>query len=284
MECKPRKQFTVTKGTLLEGSHLPLRTWVYVIASMCNGKKGVASRQLQRELKEMAADGSYGNFQSLWHATHRVRHAMADTSVSGLLGGEGKVLECDETWVGGKPRNPKPGNHYMKMDNKVPVVALVERGGGVRSAVLNEVNAHTLRNHLAKHGDRASRLMTDEHQSYKWPGKLFNSHESVNHKRREYARGDVFSNTVESYFSLVKRSVYGTHHHYSVRLMPYYLNERDFTWTHRDMSDTDKVRLLFTKMVGKRLYYKTPKNASCIEAGRNSLLSSGSQAETPQAG
>lgn len=258
-ECKPRRQFTVTKGTILEGSHLPMRTWVYIIASMCNGKKGVAARQLQRELKAMAPNGDYGNFRAIWFACHRVRHAMADPRVTQLLGGHGKVIECDETVVGGKPRNPGD-NGKGPYGNKSIVVTLVERGGGARSAVINDVNSYTLRGHLLKHGDTASRLMTDEHRSYNWPGKSFASHDSTKHRQREYARGDVFSNTAESYFATLKRSVYAVHHHWSKVHLHRYLSERDLVWSTKTISDTDRVLMVIGKTVGKRLYYKAPKD------------------------
>ncbi|MEO8067041.1 MAG: IS1595 family transposase [Flavobacteriales bacterium] len=266
-ECSPRRQFTVTKGTFLESTHLPMRTWVYIIAAMCNSKTGVASRQLQRDLKEMKEDGSYGNFQSIWYACHRVRHAMSTTELDGLLGGEGKTLEADETFMGPRTTKPRQPRSVGKKD-KIPVVTLIERSGGARSTVANDITAFTLRNHLVKHGNPASRLMTDEHAGYKWPGKLFKSHESVNHSKREYARGEVTSNEVESFFSLVKKSAYAVHFHYSRQHMGLYLSERDYTWTTRKMSDVERVKLVFKKGVGKRLLYKTSTATTLTKEGR----------------
>lgn len=278
LECKPKKQFTVTRGTVLEGTHLPLRTWVLIAATICNSKKGCPSRQLQRELKEMTVGGSYGNFQSIWHATMRLRHAMKSTEDDGKLGGEDKIIEADEFWISGDGvKNPSP-NQQRKHKRWVPVVVLVERGGGARTKIVENVDAHTLRDHLMKHGDTQSKLMTDEFKGYKWPGKNFASHESVAHKSGEYARGLAFSNTAESFISMVRRA-HAVHHKWSVRHFHYYLAEREFIWGTKDVSDVERVKLLLKRTVGKRLYYRTPK---CLwQAGQEGSSLLGGSAEAP---
>ncbi len=269
-QCKEcRKQFTVTSNTVFASSKLPLSTWFYVVAAMCTSKKGVSAKQLQREL------GS-NNYEAVWFACHRVRVAMKDTNILNLLGGEGKVLEADETWVGGKPRFADATKNFFKsMPNKFPVMTLVERGGAARSTVMTKVDAFNLRNHLVKHGDTKSRLHTDEWNGYKWPGKLFAAHETVNHSRKEYARGDVFNNTAESYFSLLKRSVYGTHHHVSPQHLGLYLHEWDLKWSTRKASDVVRTLAVMKQAEGKRLMYRKPQG---VIPGQDERLSDG-QAE-----
>lgn len=124
-ECK--KQFTVTVGTVMESSKLSMRIWLYIIASMVVAKKGVSAKQIQREF------GSK-NYEAIWFACHRVRHALSGGGA--LLGGSGRIVEADETYIGGKPRNPH-GPHYKTTSKKTPVVTLVERGGASRTVVVD---------------------------------------------------------------------------------------------------------------------------------------------------
>lgn len=262
-EC--RSTFTVTKDTIMEGSHLPMRTWVYIIASMCNAKKGVAARQLQRELKQMRANGEYGNYRNLWHACHRVRLAMADEGVTELLGGEGRILEMDESPFSGAPRHTKHGSK-VSVREKTIVVTLVERGGKARSAVVPDVTAATLGSYLEKNADPASRLMTDNLKSYVSPGKKFAAHHTTAHTLKEYARllhdGTVaHSNTAEGWFSAAKLSFRAIHHGYSPEHTFRYLAERDAMWNSKNISDVDRVKMIIGRTAGKRLYYKAPRNS-----------------------
>jgi hypothetical protein len=255
-EC--RATFTVTKNTIMEGSHLPMNTWVFIMASMCNAKKGVAARQLQRELKEIRPNGDYGNYRNLWHACHRVRHAMADEGLAELLGGEGRILEMDESHFGAPPRYPLPKGQYKE---KTIVVTLVERGGLSRSAVVRDTTAVSLGAHLKQYADTRSRLMTDNLKSYIMPGKHFADHQTTAHTMKEYVRGDVHSNTAESWFAVAKLSYRAIHHGYSDAHTFRYLAERDAAWNTKYMSDVDRVLLTISKTAGKRLYYKAPKGA-----------------------
>lgn len=268
VQCKEcRKQTTVTRGTLMEGSHLPLRTWVYIVATLCNGRKGCSARQLWRELTEARMDGdgkvTYGNFVTIWYTCMRWREAFGTMTGTELLGGEGMPVEADTAWIGGKPRYHRKGK--QKDTSKQAVHALVDRKGTARIQVLTQADAFTLRNHLIQNIDPASHLMTDEDRTYKWAGKLFAQHSTVNHSKGEYARKDdkgdyVFHNNgCESLWSLVRRSWHGTHHRYSVGHMPRYMKERAAMWTTRNMTDVDRVKLAIQHSVGKRLYYHAPK-------------------------
>lgn len=260
-EC--RSTFTVTKNTIMEGSHLPMATWVYIIASMCNAKKGVSARQLQRELKEIRPNGDYGNYRNIWHACHRVRHAMAEGDITKLLGGEGRIVEVDTTALGGQPRYPG-----QKKDKTI-VLTLIERGGRSYAKVIRKEDATTFHENLLKYVDTRSRLMTDNHKGFVLVGRKFASHETTAHTLREYARGDVHSNTAEGWFSAAKLSYRAVHHGYSDAHSFRYLAERCAAWNTKTMSDVDRVLFTIKNTVGKRLYYKAPKHALRPEGGQH---------------
>lgn len=269
-EC--RGTFTVTNNSIMEGSHLPMRTWVYIIASMCTAKKGISSRQLQRELKDMHPNGGYGNIRNIWHACHRVRLAMSEDGITELLGGEGKIVEMDESVFAGAPRSVNNGKTTIVRDKTV-VVTLTERGGRSRSGVIRDTTAASLGEYLNKYADKRSRLMTDNAKGYIVPGRAFVSHETTSHTTKEYARGDVHSNTAEGWFSAAKLSFRAIHHGYSPEHAFRYLAERDLMWSTKTMSDVERVKLTISKAVGKRLFYKAPKAAQRPQGGQHLVTS-----------
>jgi transposase-like protein len=188
------EQFTVTVGTIFEDSHLPLRKWLMAFALLCSAKKGISALQLQREL-------DIGSYRTAWHLAHRIRHAMSKEPLAELLKG---TVEVDETYVGGKPRpgageKPKRG----RGTKKTPVVALVEREGRVRAHRIEHVDAATLKGAIRENVDRKSRIMTDDWHSYNGIETEFEGgHEVVTHSAGEYARGEAYTNTAESFFAL----------------------------------------------------------------------------------
>jgi transposase-like protein len=253
-------QFTATIGTILEDSHLPIRTWLMAFSILCSAKKGVSALQLQRQL-------GLGSYKSAWHLAHRIRHAMAREPLKGLLGAGGGTVEVDETYVGGKPRKPTgapiPGDRSRRRRGrgtpKTPVVALVERDGRARAHVILDVTAPTLKETVRAHVDPSARLMTDELRSYSGLGKEFaGGHEVVNHSAGEYARGDATTNTVEGFFGLFKRGVMGSFHHISEKHMNRYLNEFSFRWDLRKVSDGERTVEAIKASEGKRLMYRVP--------------------------
>lgn len=250
-QCKEcRKQFTVTSNTVFASSKLPIATWVYIIASMCSSKKGVSALQLQRELGDH-------HYEAIWFACHRVRHAMALPVEENMMGG---VIHADEAYVGGKPRNK--GNSKRGLGtNKQPITTLVERDGDrAYTRVVCRVTKDTLHSNILSVVRKDSTIMTDENFKYRGIGKHFTGgHHSVSHKKGEYSRDGVSSNTAESVFAIIKRSVYGIHHHYSKEHMQHYLNERDFMWTNRKSTDVQRAHLAIKGAEGKRLMYKKPK-------------------------
>jgi transposase-like protein len=246
--CKGcRKQFTVTVGTVMEHTHITLRQWLQAFHSMCSHKKGVSSLQLQRNL-------GLRSYRSAWHLTHRIRAAMREDPFAGLLKG---TVEVDETYIGGRP--PKDGKKHKRGrgTKKAPVLAMVERGGKVVTRPVENVTARTLKAAIREAVDRESRIITDEYVSYSGIGKEFKGgHEIVNHGLDEYVRGDVFTNTAESFFSLLKRGVHGTFHHISKKHLEKYCNEFSFRWDNRKVTDGERAQAAVGSMGGKRLKLK----------------------------
>jgi hypothetical protein len=241
-----RKPFTVRMGTIFESSHLALHLWLQVIHLMCASKKGISTRQIQRLLS--------CSMKTAWFLTHRIREAMAPAKDAGPLGGEGKTLEADETYVGAEA-GKKLGRKPVK---KAIVMGLVERDGKGRSVHIR--HGGYIPAVLGKHASPKSRLMTDEAPIYKAVGWNFAGHESVNHSKLEYARGDASTNTVEGMFSVLKRGLYGTYQHVSETHLHRYLAEFDFRYNNRErlgVNDVSRAAIAVKATKGKRLTYQT---------------------------
>ncbi|MDQ6634674.1 MAG: IS1595 family transposase [Gemmatimonadota bacterium] len=248
--CK--QQYTVRVGTIMEDSAIPLRHWCYAFWAACASKKGVSAKQIERMTGL--------SYKSDLFLMHRIRFAMRETPRAKL----GGTVEFDETYVGGKPRKqagqsrgwnghagmgPKPDF----VDRKTPVVAGVERGGRVRARVTTDVTARTLRAHVLDMVDSTARIMTDEAMGYRRLRDHFASHETVNHSENEFARGDVTTNTIEGFFSLLKRGVYGTFHNVSRKHLHRYLSEFEFRYNARKLSDGERTALAIRSADHKRL-------------------------------
>jgi len=247
-----REHFTVTVGSVMERSHIPLPKWVLGFHLMAASKKGISAHQLHRMLGIQ--------YKSAWFMAMRIREAMREMapSESGPLGGKDKVVEVDETYVGGKARNQKG-----KVPPKEAVVALVEREGRVVSRHIPEVTAKTLRPILVSHIDRKSYLKTDESLVYPTVGREFSGHETVNHSIEEYVRTGGFhhTNTVEGYFAILKRGITGTFHHVSQYHLKRYLGEFDFRYNERialGVDDTERATKAIKGASGKWLTYRQP--------------------------
>ena len=240
-----QKQFTVTVGTLFERSKIPLSKWVLAFHLMSSSKKGISAHQLHRMLTI--------TYKTAWFMAHRIREAMRDIK-PGPIGGAGKVVEADESYVGGKARNRKG-----KVPPKETVIALVARDGKVRSFHVPDVSAKTLKPILRSHIDRKSYLMTDEAPVYENPGREFSGHGTVNHSIEEYVRGGFWhTNTAEGYFSIMKRGIHGVYHHVSQKHLGRYLGEFDFRYNEREalgVDDTARATKALKGVEGKRLTY-----------------------------
>jgi transposase-like protein len=255
-EC--RKPFTVTMGTVMERSHVPLTLWLLAAHYMASSKKGMSALQLQR------MTGT--SYETAWFLFHRLREAAKVLNPT-PMGGEGKIVEADETAVGGKEKNrhkAKRSSKTIGMVNKSIAFTLVEREGRARSFHVANVSGKTLRPIMVKHVSRKSALMTDDAGQYRPIGVEFASHETVNHGADEYVRGDAHSNTVEGYFSIPKRGVIGTFHSISEAHLHRYLAEFDFRYNTRSalgVDDVTRAEELLRGAAAKRLMYRQPATA-----------------------
>jgi transposase-like protein len=245
-----RQQFTVTVGTIYERSHIPLNKWLLATFLLSSSKKGMSTHQLHRMLGI--------TYKSAWFMTHRIREGMRElhpTEGGSPLGGANKVVEADETYVGGKAKNRK--NHVPP---KEAVFSLVERDGKVRSAQVVSVNGKTLKPILSAQIDKRSYVMTDESPLYPPLTKDFSGHGTVNHSIEEYVRGGFWhTNTVEGYFSILKRGIVGTYHHVSPAHLKRYLAEFDFRYNERaalGVNDAYRMQKAVDGIKGKRLTYR----------------------------
>jgi transposase-like protein len=245
-DCK--EQYTVRIGTVYEESRLPMRHWAYGFWRACTSKKGVSALEIQRHCLI--------SYKSALFLMNRIRFAMApDLPTAPKLSG---IVECDETYVGGKPRykgnSPRGG-----ASPKVPVFAAVERGGQIRRHVIADVTGKTLKAAIRDVVDPRSCIMTDEHGGYRGIGEHFTGgHLAVTHSRKEYARGPINTNTVESSFALVKRGIIGTYHNVSREYLHRYLWQFDFVWNGRKLNDGERTVLAIRSAEGKRMMYSAP--------------------------
>lgn len=252
-----REQFSVTVGTVFERSKIPLNKWVLATHLMAASKKGMSAKQLQRMLGV--------TYRTAWFMAHRIREAMSPAPVTdtGPLGGEGKIVESDETFVGGKAKNVHKNKPIPK---KHAVHALVERGGQVRAHHVPDVTAKTLREKMVTQASRKSTLNTDDSLVYYWTGKEFAGHRAVNHSKGEYVSKDgaAHVNTAESFFALLKRGVFGSFHAISEQHLQRYTNEFAFRWNTRaslGIDDFERANRILAAAKGKRLRYRRPDEA-----------------------
>jgi transposase-like protein len=266
-EC--RGHFSVTVGSVMERSKIPLTKWAAAFHLMAASKKGVSAHQLMRML-------GIGSYRTAWFLAHRVREAMMMPAASrGPIGGEGKTVEADETYFG-KAENPRPsdqrkGRPYKfakKAEHKRPIVALVERGGEVRMMHVEDCTAAELREILFRNVSRKSHLHTDESRLYTVTGEHYASHRTVKHSAGEYVRYEdiiVHTNTVENVFSVLKRGMRGVYQHCGEAHLHRYLAEFEFRYNNRSklgIEDAERAARAVKGAAGKRLTYHQSREAS----------------------
>ena len=243
-----RMQFSVTVGTVFERSHVPLHTWLYANHLICSSKKGISSHQLSRMLGV--------SYKTAWFMSHRVREAMALAKDAGPLGGEGKIVEADEMFIGNKPgkkKHPGSGGYAHKM----AILSLVERNGAVRSVPIENASSAQIRPEMDAKVSAKARVFTDGANYYRFLPQAL--HETVDHSKGEYARGIVHTNTVEGVFSIFRRGMVGTYQHCGEQHLHRYLNEFDFRYSNRiklGINDTMRADKALEGIKGKRLTYR----------------------------
>lgn len=268
-EC--RQHFTVTVGTVMERSKVPLAKWVLGFHLYAASKKGMSAHQLHRMLGV--------TYKTAWFMAHRIREAMKeDVASSGPMGGEGKTIEADETYIGkretprklarGRIANPTKSGKAGGAQKRI-VVGLVERGGKARMFHLNDATKETVRDVLVRNADRASTLYTDSSRLYTRTGEEYASHKTTNHARGEYVRYEgaevVHSNTIESVFSVFKRGMIGVYQHCGEAHLHRYLAEFDFRYNRRTalkVSDRERAEDAIRGASGKRLTYNQTDEAA----------------------
>jgi transposase-like protein len=254
-----RKDFTCTTGTVMERSKIALHKWMMGFYLMSASKKGVSAHQLHRALGV--------TYQSAWFMAHRIREAMKDGGFSVFGGPDGSgIVEADETYYG-PVETPRPRNKYRPPvtkkgrsgpANKRAIVALVERGGNIRSFHVAVADKATVSKIVMENVAKEARLMTDESSLYSGAGQVFASHETVKHSVKEYVRGDIHTNTIEGSFSIFKRGMKGIYQHCKEKHLHRYLAEFDFRYNHRvglGYSDIDRTKAAIKAIEGKRLTY-----------------------------
>jgi transposase-like protein len=247
------KPFTVKVGTIFEDSHVPMFKWLQAFHLMCSSKKGISSNQLYRLLDV--------SLKTAWFMSHRLREAMRDGSLGSLGGPNGNAVEADETFIGRKKGVPVPKGGPS---HKHAVLALVERGGKVRTFHISSVTKEEIGKLVRENVAREAWLMTDEARHYRRLGENFAGHSTVHPNREEYVDPDDFTintNTVEGFFGLFKRGFKGIYQHCHEKHLHRYLAEFEFRYNSRialGVDDLARADAALLGAVGKRLTYRQP--------------------------
>jgi transposase-like protein len=249
--CKA--QYSVRTGTVYEESRIPLKHWCFAFWRASTSKKGVSALEIHRQTGL--------SYKSSLFLLHRIRYAMADTPA--IMGGLGKIVEADETYFGteeGKDKRERSRRGGAAHNAMNKIVALVERNGGVRSMHVADVTSNNLKAMLVANIAKDTHVMTDSSPRYNLLKREspFAKYDQVNHSKGEYVRGIASTNTVESYFSILKRGLNGIYHNVSSHHLHRYLSEFDFRYCNRHLDDGERTTLAIRKANGKRLMYKEP--------------------------
>lgn len=263
-KCKGcRKPFTGKMRSIFEDSHIPMHVWMYAVHLLCSSKKGMSAYQFHRMTATFY--GKKVSYRTAWFMFHRIRFAMTQHPLVEKLTG---TVECDETYVGGKirvgtykPRSGKKPKYRSPRDNKASVFSVLQRGGDVRSRHVQRVTAENLKPIIEEMIAEDAHVMTDS--STVLSGSFGNrQHDQVNHRDDEYVRYEngkcITTNSVEGFFSLLKRGIYGTYHHVGKPYLQQYLNEFDFRYNRRKVTDAERTELAMRACEGKRLTLRKP--------------------------
>jgi len=247
-----------TVKTVFEASHIPLHRWLLAAYLLCSSKKGMSAHQIHRMTGI--------SYKTVWFMLHRLRFAMTQHNMIEKLRG---VIEIDEVYIGPKEKGTGLTGAGNRLSEKRAVVSLMERheaGSRVRSFPVQRVTLENIKPIMKQHVEVGTRIQTDEATVYHWIHDDFPDHDVVTHKKKEYSRWEngrhITTNTVEGFFGLVKRGVFGIYHHWGRAYLQQYLNEYDFRYNHRKVSDSERTILALRATEGKRLTLREPRNAS----------------------
>tara|TARA_R110002072_G_scaffold4245_4_gene29978 strand:+ start:304 stop:1305 length:1002 start_codon:yes stop_codon:yes gene_type:complete len=262
-DCKKAKstcQYSVRTGTVFEDSRIELRHWCFGFWRASTSKKGVSALEIHRQTGI--------SYKSCLFMLNRIRFAMSD-SAPAPIGEDKGIVEVDETYVGGKPRHPNKHTVGPRLDGrktwhkkKQAVLAMVERGGSVKTFPVANVTAKNVQKVMRENIHQSARIATDESHAYNKCDEHFTSgHRTVNHSEKEYVRGQIHTNTIEGFFSGVKRSLNGIYHSVSKEHLHRYMSEYEFRYNYRHMEDGERTLLAIKGAEGKRLMYREPTRA-----------------------
>jgi transposase-like protein len=222
MECNAcTYQFSATAGTIFHDSHLPLPKWFLAIFLITESRKGMSALQLKRLLKV--------SYKTAWYLCHRIREAMKEANPKPLSG----TVECDETYIGGRHHAGRADGRKTWRNKKAMVLGAIQRGGDIRLRTGKSNDSKTLQSFVKDHAPNPERYITDEWRGYQGLADTDSAHETVDHARYEYVRGDVHTNTIESAFGLFKRAIVGSFHQVSHKHLDRYLDEFEFRFNNR---------------------------------------------------
>jgi hypothetical protein len=248
-KCKNTgKYFNVRTATIFEDTKMPLQKWFMALYVFSSHKKGISSHQLAKDLDITQ--------KSAWFVLHRLRYAFNHPVFKAQLG---DVVEADETWIGGretnKHKNKKIKNAHKNLESKMPVVGIVQRGGNVIAQHITDLQGDTINSIVQLNVESGSKLMTDDNFAYRRLGRAYD-HQIIKHSAKQYVDGQCHTNTIEGFWSQMKRGINGIYHWVSYKHLQSYVNEYSLRYNSRKFNENNRFNLVLANMVGRLKYHE----------------------------